>query len=152
MPEGRGVLERGAMAEHKRNRQSQPSPPEGEGRPKAGERGYSKRTLSHAKSLRRDMTDAETNLWQHLRAKRLNGFKFRAQQPIGPFIADFLCAEQKLIIEADGSHHADNAHDAQNYRVLRFWNTDILNNIDNVKAAIYAALMTPSPNPPKPYG
>jgi very-short-patch-repair endonuclease len=137
-----------------------PSPPEGEGRPQAGERGYSRKTLTQAKSLRHNMTEAETKLWHHLRAKRLNGYKFRKQQPIGPYIADFLCAEQKIIIEADGSHHADNAHDQQRdswlmdrgYRVLRFWNNDILLNIDQVKEAIYAALIDPSPNPPKPFG
>ena len=128
-----------------------PSPFEGEGRPKAGERGYSKQTLGRAKSLRREMTEAEIKLWQHLRAGRLGGYRFRKQQPIGSYIADFLCAKHKVIVEADGSQHHESAHDekrdgwlnAQGYNILRFWNCDILNDIESVKNSIYATLDQP---------
>jgi very-short-patch-repair endonuclease len=104
------------------------------------------------------MTEAEQKLWYHLRAKRLGGHKFRQQQPIGPYIADFYCAEANLIIEADGSQHLDNAHDArrdawlggQGYYILRFWNSDITQNMTGVLEVILAALNDPSPNSLKP--
>ncbi len=110
-------------------------------------------TLDRAKQLRVDMTDAETKLWRILRAKRLNAFKLRRQQPIGPFIADFVCHSVCLIVEADGSQHADSEGDARrtdwlqecDYRVLRFWNADILLHPDDVAQAIHAALTDPSP-------
>ena len=115
--------------------------------------GYDKPTLAKAKRLRRDMTDAERRLWSVLRNSQINGAKFRRQQPIGPFIADFICQERRLIIEADGGQHAESASDARRtafletkgYRVLRFWNDDILTNIDGVAQAIAAALATPHP-------
>lgn len=74
-------------------------------------RGYDKGTLAKAKRLRRDMTDAERKLWTALRGSKLNSAKFRRQQPIGPFVADFVCQEHRLIIEADGGQHADNSSD-----------------------------------------
>jgi very-short-patch-repair endonuclease len=99
------------------------------------------------------MTEAEMKLWHHMRAGRLGGHKFRKQHPIGSYIADFICLEQMLIVEADGAQHADSAHDARRdaflaakgYRVLRFWNNEISMNIEGVKEAIYHALMTPHP-------
>src|SRR6185503_2684091 len=98
-----------------------------------GVTGYSGETLLKAQCLRREMTDAERKLWSVLRNRQLEGAKFRRQQPIGPFIADFVCQEQRLIIEADGGQHAECAADGRRtgfleckgYRVLRFWNDDI---------------------------
>jgi very-short-patch-repair endonuclease len=93
-----------------------------------------------ARKLRRDMTDAESKPWFLLRDRRLTGFKFRRQVPIGPYIADFACFANRLIVEADGGQHADSPHDAerdvwlsaQGYRILRFWNSDILANAEGV--------------------
>ncbi len=115
--------------------------------------GYTGETLAKAQHLRREMTDAERRLWSALRNRQLGGVKFRRQQPIGPFIADFVCQERRLIVEADGSQHADNVNDAQRtaflqskgYRVLRFWNNDILTNLDGVARVVAAALSTPHP-------
>jgi very-short-patch-repair endonuclease len=115
--------------------------------------GYSKETLVRAKRLRRELTDAERKLWGALRSSKLEGAKFRRQQPIGPFIADFVCQQQRLIVEADGGQHAGSTADdrrtayleSKGYRVLRFWNNDILSNIDGVADIIAAALSSPHP-------
>jgi very-short-patch-repair endonuclease len=89
----------------------------------------------NARELRNSATDAERVLWQHLRARRLSGLKFRRQYPIAGYIADFVCVEVKLVIELDGGQHVDQqAYDAERtrkletngYRVLRFWNDDVL--------------------------
>ena len=109
-----------------------------------------------SKNLRQNMTDAEQRLWRHLRAHRMDGHKFRRQQPVGPYIVDFVHFAQRLIIEADGGQHAGSAHDAardawlhnQGFRVLRFWNNDILLRTDVVLEAIWAALHVPTPIPP----
>jgi very-short-patch-repair endonuclease len=98
-----------------------------------------KRQISpHAAQLRRLATDAERLLWSRLRGRRL-GWKFRFQHSISPFVADFICLERKLIVEADGGQHnpqADGPRTAylrrKGYRVVRFWNHDILQNIDGV--------------------
>jgi very-short-patch-repair endonuclease len=96
-----------------------------------------------ARRLRRDMTDCERILWFALRDRRLMGLKFRRQVPVGPFIADFYCAETRLILEADGAHHnpaADAARDAylsaRGYRTLRLTNHDILTNLPGTLARI----------------
>lgn len=103
-----------------------------------------------AKSLRANMTDAERRLWGHLRAHRFEAFHFRRQVPIGPFIADFVCHRAKLIIEVDGGQHSEtDAGDARRtawlnnagYRVMRFWNFEILTGLEGVMDAIHAALM-----------
>ena len=115
--------------------------------------GYTGKTLTKAQRLRREMTDAERNLWSVLRNRQLSGAKFRPQQPIGPFIADFVCQELRLVIEADGGQHADNIRDkrrtafleGKGYRVLRFWNNEILGNLDGVAQVIAAALSAPHP-------
>ena len=115
--------------------------------------GYDRPTLLKAKRLRKDMTDAERKLWSALRNSQLAGAKFRRQQPIGPFVADFVCQERQLIIEADGGQHAADDADARRtqfleskgYRVLRFWNNDILSNLDGVAELIAAALSIPHP-------
>ncbi len=127
---------------------------------------YSYKTLTRAQSLRRDMTDAEIKLWSILRSGQLDGAKFRRQQPIGPFIVDFVCQQHRLIIEADGSQHCDSESDAKRdaflrakgYRVMRFWNSDILGSIDAVGEEILRALSGPHPPtaarraPPSPSG
>lgn len=101
-----------------------------------------------ARQLRQNMTDAEQLLWRHLRAHRLNGSKFKRQQPIGPYIVDFVHFASRVIIEADGGHHQDNADDKkrdawlnqQGFIVLRFWNNDILQNSEAVLEQIMSAL------------
>jgi very-short-patch-repair endonuclease len=115
--------------------------------------GYTDETLKRAKALRRNMTDAERLLWKHLRSRQLAGAKFRKQQPIGPFVADFVCQEKRLIVEADGGQHADSETDvrrtrfleSKSYRVIRFWNNDILENIEGVLTEIMRALEGPHP-------
>ncbi len=108
-----------------------------------------------ARNLRADSTDAERLLWRRLRAHRLNGFKFKRQQPIGRFIVDFVRLQAKLIVEVDGGQHTaadDHARDAAlvpcGFRVLRFWNNEVLTNIDGVVQRISDSL-PPSP-PPSP--
>ena len=116
-------------------------------------RGYSKQTLARAKALRGTSTEAEKVIWAALRAGRLNGLKFRRQQPIGPFIADFVCQQARLVIELDGSQHVDLAYDRSRdaflnkagYRVLRFWNSDVTANKAGVLDAILAAASGPLP-------
>jgi very-short-patch-repair endonuclease len=106
-----------------------------------------------ARELRRNQTDAETKLWYELRDRRLNGFRFRRQFPIGHFIVDFCCQEQRLVIEIDGGQHAEQEKadgyrsrllQARRYRVLRFWNTDVLLNMDGVLERILEELSPPS--------
>ena len=101
-----------------------------------------------ARQLRTTMTDAERRLWACLRNRRFVGYKFRRQHPLGPFIADFACIEHRLVIEADGGQHAESATDQRRsrwlerrgWRVLRFWNTDILANTEGVQEMILAVL------------
>nr|WP_246218808.1 DUF559 domain-containing protein [Parasphingorhabdus halotolerans] len=97
-------------------------------------------------------------LWNRLRNRQLGGFKFRNQQPIGPFVGDFVCQDEKLIIEADGSQHAGSAYDqkrdarlkSRGYSILRFWNNEIDKNLQGVLEAILEALSrAPSPTSPK---
>ncbi|MES3095598.1 endonuclease domain-containing protein [Sphingomonas aerolata] len=112
--------------------------------------------LNRARKLRRNATEAETRLWQSLRSRRLADFKFRRQVWIGPFIADFLCMDAMLVVEVDGSQHiGDAAYDAdrsaylanKGYRVIRVWNNDVMQRMDDVLAAILSALTSvPSPS------
>ena len=104
---------------------------------------------ARAKNLRQNMSEAETRLWHHLRAGRLNGYKFRRQQPMGNYIVDFVCVTPKLIIEADGGQHAEQAEYDQarslylnglGFTVLRFWNDEILRQTDEVLAEILRVL------------
>lgn len=104
-------------------------------------------SLDQAKSLRGRLTDAERRLWYRLRGHRLNGHKFKRQVPVGPYVVDFASLERKLIVEVDGGQHADSAdrrRDAflrhQGYRVIRFWNNDVLRQTDSVLEAIVAAI------------
>ena len=102
-----------------------------------------------ARRLRRDQTNAEQALWARLRDRQLCGAKFRRQHPIGPFVADFCCPRRKLVVELDGGQHAEEAAsdekrsrflEAQGYRVLRFWNHDVLQNTEAVVERIAEAL------------
>jgi very-short-patch-repair endonuclease len=101
------------------------------------------------------MTDAERKLWFALRDRRLASIKFRRQVPVGPFIADFACYESKLIIEVDGGQHADSATDARRnhwltqngFRVLRFWNNDVLKNLHGVLERIVEVASAATPHP-----
>ena len=139
-----------------------PSPISGEGgaRPRSGWEGEGsgpshKELIARARWMRANPTEAEKRLWTLLRDRRISTFKFRRQQVIAPYIVDFACLEQRLIIEADGSQHADNKDDArrdaflraQGFRVLRFWNNQVLEESDAVATAIFSALF---PHPPKP--
>jgi very-short-patch-repair endonuclease len=102
-----------------------------------------------AKSLKREMTDAERRLWMALRGHRFQRLSFRRQAPIGPFIVDFVCHRRRLTIEIDGGQHATKpAHDIQRdawlaskgYRILRFWNSDVLRNREGVLETIVNAI------------
>jgi very-short-patch-repair endonuclease len=103
---------------------------------------------ARAQTLRAASTEAERKLWYRLRDRRLAGTKFVRQTPIGPYYADFVCRTCKLVVELDGSQHAGSAHDdkrdatliALGYRVLRFWNADVLSSIDDVCETIVAAV------------
>jgi len=109
--------------------------------------------LARARWMRANPTEAEKRLWTILRDRRLAAFKFRRQQILHPYIVDFVCFEQRLIIEADGSQHSDSPEDArrdaflrsQGFRLLRFWNNQIIGERDGVAAAIFAALLSPHP-------
>jgi very-short-patch-repair endonuclease len=94
-----------------------------------------------AKNLRKNSTDAEHILWHQLRAKQLSGTKFRRQQPIKNYIVDFVSFEKRIIIELDGGQHAENAQEdherdgilsEEGFKVLRFWNNEVLENLDGV--------------------
>ena len=117
-------------------------------------------TLENSRHLRREMTDSERKLWQHLRAGRLDGLKFRRQHPIPPYITDFCCIEKKLIVELDGSQHSvqtDAARtrflESQGWQVIRFWDNDVLLATEAVVEAIWNTTVKPYPHPnPSPDG
>ena len=103
-----------------------------------------------ARDLRANMTDAERKLWSVLRRKQIDGHRFRRQVPIGRYIADFVCLVARLIIEVDGGQHGSDIErdarrtawlESQHFRVLRFWNNDVLSNIDGVLQTVEAALV-----------
>ena len=102
-----------------------------------------KRLTPVARKLRRRSTDAEQHLWRHLRSRQLEGAKFVRQFPIGAHIADFACREAHLVVELDGGQHSPEADaprtacvESYGYRVLRFWNNDVLENIEGVLETI----------------
>ena len=112
--------------------------------------------LSNAKQLRTNQTDAERRLWYHLRAHRFMGLKFKRQKPLGPYIVDFICMEKDLIIELDGGQHAeqlpyDQQRDAwlsnQGYTVLRFWNNEVMQELEAVLEKIRMVALSPAPSP-----
>jgi len=110
-----------------------------------------------AKSLRQRQTNAEQILWRHLRDRRLNNYKFRRQMPTGTYVADFVCMSARLIVEIDGGQHAVQTHHdeqrtdylrRQGFKVIRFWNNDVLQNLDGVLIVILRELKkreSPSP-------
>jgi len=99
-----------------------------------------------ARKLRRTPTDAEIRLWSRLRRKQLAGFRFRRQHPLGPYVVDFFCAAAKLVVEVNGGQHADDGDartrwlEARGYRVIRFWNNEVLANTEGVLSTILAVL------------
>ncbi|WP_301749455.1 endonuclease domain-containing protein [uncultured Erythrobacter sp.] len=105
--------------------------------------------------MRREPTETEAKLWSMLRGQRLGGMKFKRQEQVGDYIVDFVCFGARLIVEADGSQHSENSRDAvrdawlteQGFRVLRFWNNDILGNPEGVARVILDAAQPPLPNP-----
>ena len=109
-----------------------------------------------AKNLRKQSTDAERKLWQHLRTKQLQGLKFRRQAPIGNYVLDFVCYEKNLVIELDGGQHSieqgkdklrDNWLIKQGFKVLRFWNNEVLTNTAGVLEVIRISCLSPSSYP-----
>lgn len=118
------------------------------------DKGYARPT-ARARDLRNNATDAERALWQAISARKLSGIRFNRQVPVGPFICDFVARSIGLVIEVDGGQH-DDAVDAertryiqaQGFRVIRFWNNDVLGNLDGVIEDIMRVLADmPSPNP-----
>ncbi len=113
-----------------------------------------------ARRLRRNQTDVERMLWFRLRDRRLGGWKFRRQFPIDRFVVDFFCADAHLIVELDGGQHAAQAAadaqrtkilEAMGYLVLRYWNNDVMQNIDGVVEDITTALERHRSEPPHPH-
>ncbi|MBI5634797.1 MAG: endonuclease domain-containing protein [Nitrospirae bacterium] len=109
-----------------------------------------------ARTLRKNQTDAEKTLWQKLRNRGQQGLKFRRQVPVGPYVADFLCESARLIIEVDGGQHAENIEydqyrdeflHANGYMVVRFWNNEVMGNMDAVLEAISVKLSQRAPHP-----
>jgi very-short-patch-repair endonuclease len=121
-------------------------------------RGAKVTKTATVRRLRKNSTFAERKLWKYLRARSLGGFKFVRQEPIGPYIVDFICREQRLIIELDGGQHAQSRHDAirdrwltqHRYRVLRLWNNEVTGNIEGVWDTILAAASAATPPHPIP--
>ena len=117
-------------------------------------RDRSDRTVQ-ARALRARMTHAERKLWFALRDRRFANFKFRRQVPIGPFIADFICYTARVVVEVDGGQHADSWTDerrdrwfaANDFLVLRFWNNDVLSNLEGVLTSILDTLRGRTPHP-----
>ena len=117
----------------------------------------SHRPTARSRELRLNATPAERRLWSRLSARQVAGTRFNRQFPVGHFICDFVSRSAKLIIEVDGGQHADRAEadsrrteylKAQGYRVIRFWNNDVLENLDGVVQAIELVLAdSPSPSP-----
>jgi len=148
---------------------NEPPLPSREGPRAKGARGRGPEVL-RARELRKESTDAEKKLWAVLRRKNVDGLRFRRQYPIGPYFADFICLPARLIVEVDGGQQGDNddqiEHDrirtawlaTQNFRVMRFWNLDVMENLAGVIDQIADAVRTPPPiasrsaqsNPPPP--
>ena len=116
------------------------------------------RITKTGKALRKRLTDAEQLLWNYLRMKQIEGLKFRRQQPIGNYIVDFACFENRIIIEVDGGQHAENNKDRERdlylqrngFRGLRFWNNEVLQNINEVLAVIRENCLSHPPLNPLP--
>lgn len=113
---------------------------------------------NRARELRRAMTLAERRLWSILCLRQLEGFRFRRQHPVGPYIADFACLEAGLIIEVDGGQHMDAASDRhrhaflqrEGFHILRFWNNEVMTNLEGVRVLILRRLPDTRPHPSLP--
>ncbi len=114
---------------------------------------------TNSRKLRSELTEAETHLWQHLKARQVCDKKFRRQHPVGNYILDFACIEARLAIEVDGGQHSemqsqDNLRTAwletQGWKVLRFWNNEVLQNIEGVLEKVLKTLKTDKINIPPP--
>ena len=112
--------------------------------------------IERARQLRRNHTEAERRVWARLRARQLNGVKFRRQHPVGSFVVDFCCPERRVIVELDGGQHASRVLEDQRrttflvqrgYRVLRFWDNDVITHIEAVIEQIANAVSDPHPSP-----
>jgi very-short-patch-repair endonuclease len=112
-------------------------------------KSYAARGVRLARQLRKSWTDAELRLWQALRNRSVEQYKFKRQHPIGSYVVNFVCLGKKVVIEVDGSQHIEQvkydnnrtAHlEAQGFRVLRFWNNDVLTKTDSVMQVIFDAL------------
>ena len=111
--------------------------------------------VSRARSLRVNITNAERKLWYALRDRRFAGYKFRRQVPVGPYIADFICYSARLVIEVDGGQHAGSVRDARRdrwfaqngFRVPRFWNNEVLQNLEGVWTVVFEAVQQSTPHP-----
>ena len=111
-------------------------------------RGKDQKRNERARSLRRALTRAELRLWTHIRGRQLGGFKFARQEPIDRYYADFVCRERRLIVELDGGQHAESPKDRQRdralcalgYRVIRIWNNDVIENLDELLQRLLSEL------------
>jgi very-short-patch-repair endonuclease len=111
-------------------------------------RGPDRKMIRIARRLRVDQTDAEKVLWNRIRNRQIDGYKFVRQEPIGNYICDFVCREKLLVIEVDGGQPSDSVTDAvrdqylsaEGFRVIRFWNNEVLGNLDGVLATIQTEL------------
>ena len=122
----------------------------------ASDKGYARPT-ARSRELRQTATEAECKLWQQISARKLQGVRFNRQFPVGQYICDFVSRERKLIIELDGGQHAIAVEydakrtrflETQGYRVIRFWNNEVMENIDGVLQVIGQTLDNmPSPGP-----
>ncbi len=109
------------------------------------------RLRGFARKMRSEPTEVERIIWRLLRAKRLAGFKFKRQVPVGPYIVDFVCFHRRLVVELDGSQHADNPYDevrdrwfeSQGFRVVRFWNSQVIENPEGIADMILRVAEAP---------
>jgi very-short-patch-repair endonuclease len=107
-----------------------------------------RKSTVRARTLRRDQTKAELVFWSRIKAKQFHGLKFKRQFPIGKYIVDFICLEKKIIVEIDGGQHCESLKDEERtrylnnmgYEVIRFWNNDILSNIEGVLLSLSLTL------------
>ena len=111
-------------------------------------RGSDHKSIRIARRLRTNQTDAETALWNRIRNRQIGSHKFVRQEPINEYICDFVCREKRLVIEVDGGQHNESAQDAvrdrrlieEGYKVVRFWNNDVLGNIKGVLLVVQQEL------------
>lgn len=119
------------------------------------------KTRKNAQRLRKNLTEAEKKLWFQISKRQIDGLKFRRQYPVPPYIVDFVCLERSLIIEIDGGQHDMNKKKdekrtqhlkQEGFEVIRFWNNEVMGNIDGVLTVICEHLSTPTPTLPRKRG